>query len=48
MNKRKKTAKGKDLSQAEKLCCFTGEYGYADRGLACLDDCGHYHDPCCC
>ena len=37
MNKRKKTAKGKDISQAEKMCCYTGYtggYGYADRGLA--------------
>ena len=51
MNKRKKTAKGKVISRAEKMCCYTGDtggYGYADRGLACFDDCGHYHDVCCC
>ena len=48
MNKRKKTAKGKDISQAEKLCCYKEGYGYADRGLACFDECCHYHDPCCC
>jgi hypothetical protein len=48
MNKRKKTAKGKVVSEAEKLCCYTEGYGYGDRGLACLDEFCNYDDPCCC
>jgi hypothetical protein len=48
MNKKSKTSKKKDVSNESKMCFYMGGYGYSDRGLACLDDCGHYHDPCCC
>ncbi len=51
MNKRQKTSKKRD--QAKKMCFYMDGFGfgYSDRGLANFggfDECGHYHDVCCC
>jgi|OpeIllAssembly_1097287.scaffolds.fasta_scaffold326120_2 hypothetical protein len=51
MNKKQKTLKKRDVSEAGKMCFYMGGYGYSDRGLAHFghfDHCGHYHDVCCC
>jgi hypothetical protein len=50
MNKKQRTSKRKDVSEAKKMCFYMGGYGYSDRGLVDFgdfDECGHYHGVCC-
>ena len=51
MSKKEKASKKEEVSQAKKMCFYMGGYGNSDRGLAHFggfDECGHYHDVCCC